>query len=132
MAEPRRRQGHQLARRRSSPRTAARFIRHYLLDFGSALGSAAVGPREGWEGYEALVEEPGEIGKRALSFGFRIPTWRTQDYFESPSIGRLPNDHAEVESETWWPHITNAAFRHMRADDTFWAAIETARRSPTT
>ena len=29
------------------------FIRHYLLDFGSALGSAAVGPREGWEGYEA-------------------------------------------------------------------------------
>ncbi len=33
------------------------FIRHYLLDFGSALGSAAIGPREGWEGYEALVEE---------------------------------------------------------------------------
>ena len=40
------------------------FIRNYLLDFGSALGSAAVGPREGWEGYEALVEQPGEIGKR--------------------------------------------------------------------
>ena len=43
----------------------------YLLDFGSALGSAAVGPRDGWEGYEALVEAPGEIGKRALSFGDR-------------------------------------------------------------
>ncbi len=102
------------------------FIRHYLLDFGSALGSAAVGPREGWEGYEALVEQPGEIGKRALSFGFRIPQWRTQDYVESPAIGRLPLDHAEWDPESWWPHITNAAFRHMRPDDTFWAAQKLA------
>jgi len=103
-----------------------RFIRHYLLDFGSALGSAAVGPREGWEGYEALVEQPGEIGKRVLSFGFKIPLWRTQDYYESPAIGRLPRDHAKWDPEAWWPHITNAAFRHMRPDDTFWAATKIA------
>ena len=102
------------------------FIRNYLLDFGSALGSAAIGPREGWEGYEALVEEPGEIGKRALSLGFNIPVWRTQDYFESPSIGRLPRDHSKWNPEEWWPHITNAAFRHMRPDDTFWAATKLA------
>ena len=102
------------------------FIRHYLLDFGSALGSAAVGPREGWEGYEALVEEPGEIGKRVLSLGFKVPIWRTQDYYESPSIGRLPRDHSKWDPETWWPHITNAAFRHMRPDDTFWAATKVA------
>jgi hypothetical protein len=102
------------------------FIRHYLLDFGSALGSAAIGPREGWEGYEALVEEPGAIGRRVLSFGFDIPVWRTQDYFESPSIGRLPLDHAKWNPENWWPHITNAAFRHMRPDDTFWAASKLA------
>jgi hypothetical protein len=102
------------------------FIRNYLLDFGSALGSAAVGPREGWEGYEALVEQPGEIGKRVLSFGFKVPVWRTQDYFESPAIGRLPRDHSKWDPETWWPHITNAAFRHMRPDDTFWAATKLA------
>ena len=102
------------------------FIRNYLLDFGSALGSAAVGPREGWEGYEALVETPGDIGKRVLSFGFKIPVWRTQDYFESPAIGRLPRDHSEWDPEAWWPHITNAAFRHMRPDDTFWAAQKLA------
>ncbi len=46
------------------------FIRHHLLDFGSALGSAAVGPREGWEGYETLVEQPGQIGYRALWYTF--------------------------------------------------------------
>jgi hypothetical protein len=102
------------------------FIRNYLLDFGSALGSAAVGPREGWEGYEALVEEPSEIAKRALSLGFNIPVWRTQDYFESSSIGRLPRDHSKWDPEAWWPHITNAAFRHMRPDDNFWAATKLA------
>jgi hypothetical protein len=102
------------------------FIRHYLLDFGSALGSAAVGPREGWEGYEALVEEPGEIGKRVLSLGFDIPVWRTQEYFESRSIGRLPRDHSKWNPEQWWPHITNAAFRHKRRDDEFWAASKLA------
>ncbi len=85
------------------------FIRHYLLDFGSALGSAAVGPREGWEGYQTLVEQPGQIGSRVLSFGFKVPKWRTQDYFESPSIGRLPRDHSEWDPQSWWPHITNAA-----------------------
>lgn len=102
------------------------FIRNYLLDFGSALGSAAVGPREGWEGYEALVEEPGTIAKRALSLGFAIPVWRRQEYFESPAIGRLPRDHSKWNPEEWWPHITNAAFRHMRPDDTFWAASKIA------
>jgi hypothetical protein len=102
------------------------FIRHYLLDFGSALGSAAVGPREGWEGYEALVEQPGDIAKRVFTLGFRIPVWRTQEYFESPAIGRLPRNHADWNPEEWWPHITNAAFRHSRPDDTFWAATKLA------
>jgi len=102
------------------------FIRNYLLDFGSALGSAAIGPREGWEGYEALVEEPSEITKRTLALGFNIPVWRRQDYFESAAIGRLPRDHSKWNPEAWWPHITNAAFRHMRPDDTFWAAMKLA------
>ena len=53
------------------------FIRHYLLDFGSALGSAAIGPREGWEGSEELVERPGEIGRRIVALGLRVPAWRT-------------------------------------------------------
>jgi hypothetical protein len=102
------------------------FIRHYLLDFGSTLGSAAIGPREGWEGYEPLVEDRGDILKRTLSLGFSVPVWRTQDYFESRAIGRLPRDHSKWNPEQWAPHIFNAAFRHMRPDDTFWAAMKLA------
>lgn len=98
------------------------FIRRYLLDFGSALGSAATGPREYWEGYETLVEEGDDIRRRALTFGFVIPSWRTMEFYEAPSVGRLPPDHTGWNPDAWQPHITNAAFRHARADDKFWAA----------
>ena len=99
-----------------------RYIRRYLLDFGSALGSAAVGPREEWQGYEQLVEEPREIGRRIISFGARIPPWRRATFFESPSVGRLPIDHDTWNPDGWQPHVTNSAFRHARPDDKFWAA----------
>jgi hypothetical protein len=98
------------------------FIRQYLLDFGSALGSAAIGPREGWEGYEELIEQPGEIGKRAISFGFRIPEWRRVHVYESAAVGRLPLNHDKWDPRTWAPHTSNGAFDNMRADDAFWAA----------
>jgi hypothetical protein len=98
------------------------FIRRYLLDFGSALGSAAVGPREGWEGYEALFEAPGLIARRALTFGFLVPDWRTMRWYESPAIGRVPASHEHWDPQAWTPHIMGGAFRHMRMDDAFWAA----------
>jgi hypothetical protein len=98
------------------------FIRQYLLDFGSALGSAGIGPRFEWEGEEQLVESRGEIGKRVLSFGFRIPEWRTMAWYEAPSVGRLPRSHATWHPQAWEPHIMNPAFRNLRPDDAFWAA----------
>jgi hypothetical protein len=97
-------------------------IRHYLLDFGSTLGSGAVGPREGWQGFEPLVELPADIGRRILTFGLPVPEWRTTRFYEARSIGRMPASHATWDPESWQPHITNAAFRHARADDKFWAA----------
>jgi hypothetical protein len=98
------------------------FIRNYLLDFGSTLGSGAIGPREGWQGFEPLVEFPDEIGRRVLTLGLPVPEWRRTDFYEARSIGRMPASHAAWDPETWQPHITNAAFRHARADDKFWAA----------
>jgi hypothetical protein len=98
------------------------FIRQYMLDFGSALGSAAIGPREGWEGYEELLEKPGDIGKGVLSFGFRVPEWRKVPWYESPAVGRLPKTQDQWDPRKWMPRISNGAFNHMRADDAFWAA----------
>jgi hypothetical protein len=98
------------------------FIRQYLLDFGSTLGSGGIGPTELWEGSEPLVEDGKDIARRAAAFGVLIPEWRTMKFYVAPSVGRLPADPEKWDPTTWRPHITNAAFRHARADDTFWAA----------
>jgi hypothetical protein len=97
------------------------FIRHYLQDFGSALGSAAIGPHEAWEGSEYLAE-PGHAFKQALAFGFLFPRWHTADFYESRSVGRLPEDNERFDPEQWKPRVPNPAFERARADDKFWAA----------
>lgn len=98
------------------------FVRHYLLDFGSTLGSGSVIPREHFEGYEPVIEPYGEIGKRLISLGFRIPAWRTLEFYEAPAIGRIPADHRDWDPELWTPRFPNPAFRRAREDDEFWAA----------
>ncbi len=46
-----------------------RYIRHYLQDFGSNLGSGSTSAQQPRGGYEYLVE-PGKIGKGLIGFGF--------------------------------------------------------------
>jgi hypothetical protein len=96
-------------------------VRHYLLDFGSTLGSASLTPREHWEGFE-YVAEPHETLKQMVGFGFVIPAWRTVDYYEARSIGRLPRDNKAFDPDLWKPRVPNPAFLRARADDKFWAA----------
>jgi hypothetical protein len=101
------------------------FVRHYLLDFGSTLGSAAVGPREYWEGREYIVE-PGEIGKGIIGLGFYRFSERTTPMVKNPSIGRIDRDDTKWDPEEWKPRAPNAAFLRARADDKFWAARRAA------
>ncbi|MPY88687.1 MAG: hypothetical protein GEU99_12265 [Luteitalea sp.] len=100
------------------------YVRHHFLDFGSTLGSAAVFPREYWEGHEYLVE-PKEIGKGVLGFGFYRHPWRTTRVYEARSVGRIPDD-PNWDPELWKPRIPNPAFLRARLDDKFWAARRVA------
>ena len=97
-----------------------RIVRHYLLDFGSTLGSAAIAPREWWEGREYLIA-PGRAGKQILGFGFYGLGDRMFPVFEAPAVGRLDMD-PEWDPDAWRPRIPNPAFLRSRADDRFWAA----------
>ena len=97
------------------------YVRHHLLDFGSALGSGGVGPADYWEGEEYLVE-PGDVLKQIASFGFAFPKWHRERFYEAPSIGRLPENNADFNPDAWKPRVPNQAFLHARADDKFWAA----------
>jgi hypothetical protein len=98
------------------------FVRHHLLDFSSALGSGSIYPHEYWEGYEQIMEEKGHIGKDAISVGFLVEPYRTDPFFKSRAIGRIPSNNADWDPDKWLPRATNAAFVRARLDDKFWAA----------
>ena len=97
------------------------FVRHHLLDFGSALGSGAVGPAAYFAGSENMLE-PASTGKRMLAFGFARPDWNRQAFYEAPSIGRLPRSNHDFDPSRWKPTVPNRAFLQARDDDRFWAA----------
>jgi hypothetical protein len=97
------------------------FVRHYLQDFGSTLGSGSIAPHEVWEGSEHVVE-PAITGRQMVGFGFFLPPWVTREYFESPAVGRLPKENKDFDPEAWKPRVPNPAFERARNDDKFWAA----------
>ena len=97
-------------------------VRHYLLDFGSTLGSDAVGPRSYWDGSEYIYEGGSHILKRMAGFGFFIQPWRKTDFYKSASVGRFRLDSNNWDPDKWYPEFPNPAFKRARDDDKFWAA----------
>jgi hypothetical protein len=97
------------------------YVRHHLMDFGSALGSGGVGPADFWAGEEGLVE-PAEVARRILGFGFYTPKGKATSFYEASSVGRLREDNADFNPDLWKPRVPNQAFLHARRDDQFWAA----------
>jgi hypothetical protein len=96
-----------------------RYVRHYLIDFGSTLGSGSVSaqkPRAGWE----YVWEPGSTLKRIATLGLWDKNWIRVEYPDYPSIGRF--ESASFEPQTWKPEYPNPAFLNATDEDTYWAA----------
>jgi hypothetical protein len=95
------------------------YIRHYLFDFGSTLGSGTVFAQKPRAGNEYLWE-PGPTFKSLFSLGLWVRPWIRVDYPNYPSIG---NFEAEFfQPEKWKPEYPNRAFDNMMEEDAFWAA----------
>jgi hypothetical protein len=103
-------------------------VRHYLIDFGSSLGSGAVEPAHYSAGSGYYIE-PGTVGRQMIGFGFIRPKWHTAQFYTSSSIGRLPLDNTRFNPAVWKPRVPNQAFLQARADDQFWAAQKLAAMS---
>lgn len=97
-----------------------KFVRHYMFDFGSILGSAtrfADSPRSG---HEYLLEKGSSLAA-LFSLGLYVRPWLLTDYPKvPPSVGRVEAD--SFEPEKWKAEYPNAAFQNMRADDALWGA----------
>jgi hypothetical protein len=96
------------------------WVKHYMFDFGSVLGSGTVFAQRHRAGNEYLFEhKPGWLTLATL--GLYVRPWILIDYPDMPpAVGRLEAD--AFDPEKWKPEYPNPAFRNMRPDDAFWAA----------
>jgi hypothetical protein len=95
------------------------FVRHYLIDFASALGSGSTGPQSPRAGNEYLLDW-GPFFRSALTLGIWDRAWREVEYPDYPEVGRFESEF--FRPEEWRPEHPNAAFRRLNPEDGFWAA----------
>ena len=104
------------------------WVKHYMFDFGSIMGSGTVSAQKPRPGNEYIFEgKPGLL--TALTFGLYFKPWITIRYPEVPaSVGRF--EGRRFTPEDWKPEYPNPAFQNMRPEDAFWGARLVARFTP--
>jgi len=99
-------------------------IRHYLIDFNSALGATPRGPKPPMFGHEYMVDY-GEGFKAFLGLGFWEKPWQKRweeagQAVDSPSLGYFDNRHFKPgRYKTQLPYFP---FKDLTRADGFWAA----------
>jgi hypothetical protein len=100
-----------------------KYLKHYLLDFGSILGSDGVGPKEPWAGHEYTIARK-EAAVQMVTFGFYAPRWIRSDYPKYTGAGLF--DAWSFDPIAWKSNYPNPAFLLMDREDAFWAAKQVA------
>jgi hypothetical protein len=104
-----------------------RYIRHYMFDFGSIMGSGSTVAQVPRAGNEYILEWAPAL-KTLATLGLYVRPWITVDYWQGArSVGRFEADF--FDPVRWRPEYPNPAFDNMRPDDAFWAARLVARFS---
>ncbi len=95
------------------------YVRHYLIDFGSTLGSRGNGPMSLWTGHENFFDG-GSILANTLKLGLHIPEWEKKNTtIRYPSVGLFryePFDPMKYKFS-----IPNPAFANLTNRDGYWA-----------
>jgi hypothetical protein len=97
----------------------ARHVRHYLLDFGSTLGSGSERPNSPRSGGEYLFGWK-QSAAQLVTLGLAVPKWARADFPDYPSIGLFEGD--KFDPAKWVPEYPNPAFVNRLPADEFWAA----------
>jgi hypothetical protein len=95
------------------------FVRHYLIDFGSTLGSQGDEPMPEWVGYETVVD-PGQMTKNTLGVGLYVPAWEKGRTITYRSIGLF--DYEAFQPQKFEFIVPNPAFVNRTSRDGFWGA----------
>ena len=95
------------------------YVRHFLIDFGSTLGSASTkinSPRSGFEQFFTWRS----AARQFFTLGLYVPKWARIDYPDMPSVGRFSAQY--FDPQTWTPEYPNPAFDNRLPDDVLWGA----------
>jgi hypothetical protein len=96
-----------------------RFLKHYLIDFGEAMGGHGAEKGRYEDGYENWLDW--EIQSKALvAFGFWVRPWEHLQQTRWPSVGAFTAEHFDPaewrEAYPYWP------FAETDQNDNYWAA----------
>ncbi len=95
------------------------YVRHYLLDFGSTMGSGDFvnGPyRVGHE----YIFDGSAMGKSLVTLGLWRRPWDVRGEIRYPEVGYFDADL--FEPQAWKPNYPNLAFERMDESDAYWGA----------
>ena len=107
-----------------------RFLRHYLLDFGSTFGSGSVEMQLPHLSCQFWLDT-GEVLRNMTGFGVRTPRYRTIEWPDLDALSSIGRWEATVyEPEAWRNDYPNPAFVRMTDRDAFWAAKIIMRFTP--
>ena len=102
-------------------------IKHYLLDFGDALGAAGTKPKFPGQGYESRLDWS-LIAMNFVTAGFVYRYWLPLQRSPFRSVGLY---EAQVFDPTrWQPNLPNPAYDDAGPLDTYWAASIIAHFGP--
>ena len=94
------------------------YIKHYLIDFSSTLGSGSFTIQSHRAGNEYFIEKK-PIFKSGLTLGIWDRPWRHYKYPDYPAVGRYESTY--FRPELWRGEYQNPAFINMQFEDAFWA-----------
>jgi len=100
------------------------FVKHYLIDFGSTLGSAAFHAKVPVAGYEHVVDWR-EISKSSALLKFVEDPWEIKwdeagRVVPTPALGYFDNRH--FDPGEWTSQLPYEVFTRLNSGDAFWAS----------
>jgi hypothetical protein len=96
-----------------------KYVKHYLIDMGSAFGSNNLMPHLPKYGNE-YVWDPRTIGLSLASLGLYRKAWEDPLPMEYPSLGYFENE--TFRPNGWVPTYPNPAFQRCTPTDGYWGA----------
>jgi hypothetical protein len=96
------------------------FVRHYLIDFGSAFGSDGDTIKDARFGHKYQIPSAGDAFRSLFHLGLYSHGWERAAYPSAKATGRI--ESKVFDPEGWKPNYPNPAFLNRRPDDEYWAA----------